>query len=105
MYHTVTVTIKRPNIYSNFWYEAEYYQANRLEIVTLFNESIDNQQILDFYEDESFDQLIYTRSTVFKDEESKNTFMNIFDKKFTEYSINRETYCSDNEHILIISEE
>lgn len=105
MYHTVTVTIKRPNIYSDFWYESEYYQSNRPEIIALFNEAMDNQQILDFYHNEPAGQLTYSRVTVFKDEESKNTFMNIFDKKFTEYSINRETYCSDNEHILIISEE
>lgn len=105
MYHTVTVTIKRPNIYSNFWYEAEYYQANRLEILALFNESIDNQQILDFYEDESEDQLIYTRVTVFKDSESKNIFMDEYRKNLPDYEVNRQTYCLDNEHILTITEK
>jgi hypothetical protein len=105
MYHTVTVTIKRPNIYSNFWYESEYYQSIRLEVLTLFNKAVDNQQILDFYQNESSDQLVFTRFTIFKDEESKITFMNEFDKKFTEYDINRQTYCSDNEHNLTITEE
>ena len=105
MYCTITVTITRPNINSNFWYDTNYYQTIRPEVQTIFNEAIGNSQlIIDFNSDKSNDQLTYTRVTVFRDIASKDIFMDEYNNKFPNYEVNRQSYCLNNGHILTITE-
>jgi hypothetical protein len=105
MPYTITVTIERPNTNVDFWYDAEYYQTSRLEVIKMFDEAVFiTQTIIDFNKDMLSNQLKLTRITVFKDEESKNIFMTEFENKFTDYVLNRQTYCSDNGHVLTITE-
>ena len=105
MYYTVTITINRPNTNSKFWYESDYYINNKPLISDMFSLSLILNEILDFNQDISIDQLTYKRVTIFKNKNSSIKFIDEFYKELPDYVQNRENYCVDNGHILTITEE
>jgi hypothetical protein len=102
---TITVTISRPDDSIPFWYETEYYQTIRPELLDDFYfPSLADGTII--YSDNQTDspniELVHTRVTVFRDEEAKNNYLTLFYERFPDYESNRSNYCAEHNHTLTI---
>jgi hypothetical protein len=101
---TTTITINRPDDSIPFWYETEYYQTIRPELMDDFYFPFleDGTIIYSEQTDSPHTELVYTRVTVFRDEEAKNNFLTLFNDRFTDYESNRANYCAEHNHTLTI---
>jgi hypothetical protein len=100
----IIITISRPNYTIPFWYETEYYQTIRPELLDefYFPSLVDGTIIYHDQTDSPHNDLVYTRVTTFIDEKARNNFLTLFNERFPDYESNRSNYCAEHNHTLTI---
>jgi hypothetical protein len=101
----IKITISRSDNSIPFWYETEYYQTIRQELIDKFYfPFLLDGTIINHDQTDSplYNDLVFTRVTTFIDEKSKNNYLTLFNDRFTDYESNRANYCAEHNHTLTI---